>query len=105
MNEAVWFTDTRKCTCSLFERFQGQITVECWNVKALSSFTKEGRLCPTCTASIGDRARTGQARCAWVALEKCCLREWALRRGISPLPLKQWALVLLLEQPAFHSAR
>lgn len=29
---------------------------------------------------------------AWVALEKWCLLEWALRRGISHLPLKQWAV-------------
>lgn len=27
-----------------------------------------------------------------MALAKWCLREWAFRRGISPLPLKQWAV-------------
>lgn len=35
---------------------------------------------------------TGHAGCAWVLLEKWCLLEWALRRGISPLPLKRWAV-------------
>lgn len=40
---------------------------------------------------LGTVARR-QAGCAWVALEKWCLLEWALRRGISPFPLKQWAV-------------
>lgn len=35
----------------------------------------------------------GRAGCAWMALEKWCLLEWALRGGISPFPLKQWAVV------------
>lgn len=42
--------------------------------------------------NIGDCAWKGQAGCAWMALEKWCLQEWAFRRGISPLPLKQWAV-------------
>ena len=43
-----------------------------------------------CTGGGGGDA--GQAACAWVALEKWCLLEWALRRGISPLPFKRWAV-------------
>lgn len=50
---------------------------------------------PSCTKptqSIGDCRWTGHAGYEWVALEKWCLLEWAVRRGISPHPLKQWAV-------------
>lgn len=41
---------------------------------------------------LGTVAGLDWTGCAWVALEKWRLLEWALRRGISPLPLKQWAV-------------
>lgn len=43
------------------------------------------------THSVGDHCRSGHAGFAWVALERQCLLEWDASRGISPLPLKQWA--------------
>lgn len=49
----------------------------------------------------------GQTGCAWVALVRWCLPDWALRPGISSLPLKQreCAPALLLEYPALLSER
>lgn len=49
-------------------------------------------VCTEPTQRIGNCCWTGHGGSAWVALEKQCLLEWAVRRGISPLPLKQWAV-------------
>lgn len=111
-----WCREVHMSMLCLADGFKGQITVECWHVqKALSpqllmkhgtgnyliwdqaptiisSFMKQPQAAHNLYRVLGTSGWTGHAGCAWVDLEKWCLLEWALRRGISPLPLKQWAV-------------